>query len=95
MDIWGREEVSVISHLISASSLQLTHKMMTLSGLEIQATFQWKLPSLTFFNFQVLPVSLLQCVLGYFSGARLFVTPRTVARQAPLVRGILQARTPE
>ena len=32
------------------------------------------------------------CMLTYFSRIRIFVTPRTVARQAPLSMGFLQAR---
>ena len=35
------------------------------------------------------------CVCLVTSRVRLFVTPQTVARQAPLFMGILQARTPE
>ena len=35
------------------------------------------------------------CVLGHFSCLQLFMTPWTVARQAPLSMGILQARTLE
>ena len=34
------------------------------------------------------------CILSCFSRVRLFATPWTVAHQAPLVHGILQARTP-
>ena len=32
------------------------------------------------------------CLLSCFSGVRLFATPWTVAHQAPLYTGILQAR---
>ena len=32
------------------------------------------------------------CMLSHFSRVQLFVTPWTVARQAPLSMGILQAR---
>ena len=39
--------------------------------------------------------ALLMCMLSHFSPVPLFVTPRTVARQAPLSMGILQARTLE
>ena len=40
-------------------------------------------------------LSLLPCMLSRFSRGRLFVTLRTIVRQAPLSMGILQARIME